>query len=311
MIAVIVNPKSAGGKTAKEWPQMLKTLETELGSVEIRLTEHRFHAAELARQVLKTGVERVIAIGGDGMLNEVVNGFFEYGRSLNRSAKLAFFSRGTGSDFVRSWGQTASFQEFVHAVKKNRSQSCDVIRIQLNTLDGAPGERYCINLADVGIGGQVVEIVNRRSKFFGGTISFLLAGVQAALSHDNSPLDIELDGHRISEHAPHFLVGVANGRYFGGGMQLAPQAKVDDGLFDVVIVGDLTIPEKIHFAFKLYRGQVGDLPKVCILRGKHLKISSKERVLIDVDGELAGTCNAEFKLLPAAIELVKTTGPPH
>ena len=308
MIAVIVNPKSAGGKTAQEWPQMQKILNAEFEPLEVCVTEHRLHATTLTRQALKSGAETVIAIGGDGMLNEVLNGFFEHGNALNQSAKLAFFSRGTGSDFIRSWGQAASFQDFVRTVKGDISQACDVIRIRLYSSDGKPEERYCINMADAGVGGLVVEMVNRRSKFIGGTLSFLLAGIQAALTHKNFPLELELDGKMLGAEAPHFLVGIANGSYFGGGMQLAPQAKLDDGLFDVVVAGDLTIPEKIHFAVKLYKGQIGELPKVRVLRGKHLEIRSQEHVFIDADGELVGTCNAMFDLLPAAISLIKTTG---
>ncbi len=306
MLAAIVNPKSAGGKTAKEWPEMQRILKAELGALDVRLTEHRLHAVELTRQALKSGAETVVAIGGDGLLNEVVNGFFEHGRPLNHAATLAFFSRGTGSDFIRSWDRAISFQEFVHAVKNSVSQACDVIRIRLNPIDGTLKERHCINMADVGIGGLVVEMVNRRPKFLGGTISFLLSGIQAGLTHKNFPLELELDGEPLGDYARHFLVGIANGSYFGGGMHLAPQAKLDDGVFDLVVVGDLTIPEKIRFAVKLYKGQIGDMPKVRLLQGKRLTVRSKEYVFIEADGELAGMCDAVFELLPAAIELVRT-----
>ena len=127
------------------------------------------------------------------------------------------------------------------------------------------------------------------------------------MTHKNFPLALELDGEPVGKYAPYFLVGIANGRYFGGGMHLAPHAQLNDGLFDVVLVGDLTIPEKVHFVLKLYKGQIGDLEKVRFLRGTRLKISSKERIFIDADGELAGTSDAVFELLPSAVRLVKTT----
>ena len=152
---------------------MQTMLESELGALDVCVTEHRLHAVELTRQALKSGAESVVAIGGDGMLNEVVNGFFEHGQPLNHSATLAFFSRGTGSDFARSWEWTCSFQEFVQELRRNVSQNCDVIRIRLSSLHGAPEERYCLNMADVGIGGLVVEMVNRRPKVLGGDLQLL------------------------------------------------------------------------------------------------------------------------------------------
>ena len=305
MIVAIVNPHSAGGKTYKEWPELQTLLETDLGELDVLLTETRLHAVELTRQALKSGADTVIAVGGDGMLNEVVNGFFENGCALNCSAKLAFIPRGTGSDFVRSWGAPASIREVADAIKTHVSQTCDVIRIHLNPVDGAPNERFCINMADVGIGGIVVDMVNRRSKMLGGTISFLWAGIQAALTHKNFPLHIELDGTVIKKNMPHFLVAIANGSYFGGGMHLAPQARPNDGVFDMVLVGDLTLLEKVEFAIKLYKGKIGNLSKIHFLQGTRVKIISPVDVLIDADGEFVGMTNATFEILPSAIQLIK------
>lgn len=309
MIAAIVNPTSAHGKTGQEWSAIRSALESGLGKFKAFLTETRLHAVELTRQALKSGAKTVISVGGDGTLNEVVNGFFEDGKPLNNSAALAVVSRGTGADFVRSCAFPDTIHEIAHTIKAETPQPCDLIRTTLKPVDGAPCERYLINVADVGVGGSVVDIVNKSSKILGGTLSFFLAGLRATLwEYKNAPLRIELDGALLSENLPHYFVAVANGSYFGGRMHVAPDAKLNDGLFDVVLVGDLTLPEKIRFATKLYRGQAGQLRKIRLLRGTCLKVTSHDDVFIEADGELVGTTDALFEIVPSAIKLVGLGG---
>jgi diacylglycerol kinase (ATP) len=224
---------------------------------------------------------------------------------LNPSAKLAVLMRGTGGDFARSCLLPRSIQELVLAIKTQVSHPCDVIRMTLEPLNGSPRERYYINIADVGVGGLVVDLVNQNSKWLGGTLSFFLASLNATLfKYRNAPLWIELDGNVLSDYTPHYFVAVANGRYFGGRMHIAPDAKVNDGLFDVVLVGDLTLPEKIYLATKLYRGKAGQLEKIRVLQGTRLTITSTEKVLIEADGELVGHTDVQFEMIPAAIRLV-------
>jgi len=305
MIAAIVNPASANGKTGKEWTAIKSTLKSELGKIETFLTKTRLHAVELTRQALKSGAETVISVGGDGTLNEVVNGFFEDGKPLNGSAALAVISRGTGSDFARSCAFPNTIREIAHTIKTCVPQSCDVIRMILEPVDGAPRERYFINVADVGVGGLVVDIVNRSSKILGGTLSFFLASLRATLlEYKNAPMQIELNGELISGNTPHYFVTIANGSYFGGRMHIAPDAKLNDGLFDVVLAEDLTLVEKIRFATKLYRGKAGQLNKIRLLRGTRLKVTSDKDVFIEADGELVGKTDALFEILPSAIRLI-------
>lgn len=175
----------------------------------------------------------------------------------------------------------------------------------LEPVGRAPRKRYFINVADVGVGGTVVDIVNKTTKFLGGTLSFFLAGFRATLlEYKNVPLRIELDGKLISEHTPHYFVAIANGSYFGGRMHIAPNAKLNDGLFDVVLVGDLTLAEKIYFATKLYRGKAGQLDKISLFRGIRLNVTSSDDVFIEADGELVGKTDALFEIVPSAIKLV-------
>jgi diacylglycerol kinase (ATP) len=226
MIAAIVNPSSANGKTGKEWSAIQSVLESELGKINVFLTKSQLHAVELTRQALKLGAKTVLSVGGDGTLNEVVNGFFEDDTPLNSTATLAIISRGTGADFVRSCAFPNTLHEIAYAIKTGTPQPCDVIRVTLKPVEGALRKRYVINVADVGVGGLVVNFVNGNSKYLGGTLSFFLASLRATLwEYKNVPLRIELDGELISENIPHYFVAIANGSYFGGRMHIAPHAK--------------------------------------------------------------------------------------
>jgi YegS/Rv2252/BmrU family lipid kinase len=305
MITAIVNPASADGKTTKAWPAILAALETELGIVQVHFTKERYHAVELTRHAILQGATTVIAVGGDGTVNEVVNGLCRQESPSGPSGNLAIILRGTGSDFVRSWTSRQTIAEIAQAIKHNVSQPCDVVRAHVATLAGESAERYYINVADVGVGGQVVNIVNNSPKFLGGSLSFFLAGLRATLfQYRNAPLRIELDGRLVCEHTPHYFVAVANGQYFGGGMHIAPEACVHDGLLDVVMIGNLSLPEKVFFATKLYRGKAKELQRVNVARVRRVSIASPYPVFIEADGELIGTTDAHFEVLPSALNVL-------
>lgn len=305
MITAIVNPVSANGKTASAWPDILTALEAELGIVQVQFTKERYHAAELTRQAIRLGATTIVVVGGDGTINEVVNGICQQPSSLNLCPKLAIILRGTGADFARCWETRPSIVEIARSIRRGESHPCDVVRMRLNPIAEGSRERYYINIADVGIGGQVVEIVNNSPKFLGGTLSFFLASLRATLfQYRNMPMHIELDGKVISAKHPYYFVAIANGQYFGGGMHIAPEARYDDGVFDVVLVGDLRLPEKFYFAAKLYQGKANQLRKITTHRGRRLTISSPQKVFIEADGELVGTTDAHFEIIPSALNIL-------
>lgn len=305
MIAAIINPTSANGKIGREWPAMRERLEREVGPLEAFLTEGRGHAISLTRRAVKMGAATILSIGGDGTLHEVVNGCFEHGELIHPAASIAVLLRGTGGDFARTLPEfPRTLPALIQALKSIQPQPCDVIRMQMTPLNADRAERYFINLADVGVGGQLADAVNASPKILGGPLTFFLAGLWISLfRYHNAPLHIELDGQVISAGARHYFAAIANGTHFGGGMHIAPDANYQDGLFDVVLVGNLTLPEKFYFAYKLYQGQAGQLRKVRIIRGRHLRITSPEKVFIEADGELVGQTDATFDILPGAINV--------
>lgn len=305
MIAAIVNPKSAGGKTGEQWAAINVALEQELGTLTVLETRHKLAAIDLTRQALKDGAQTIISVGGDGTLNEVVNGFFMNGALIRPAAKLAVLLRGTGSDFVKTCQLPRTIEALTQAIRNGDSSPCDVVRATLKPITGEPPERYFINVADVGIGGPVVDLVNKRSKRLGGKITFLLAGIWATLQSKNFMMQMKLDGEIICEQQLHYFAAIANGKYFGSGMHIAPEADLNDGLFDVVLAGDFSLLEKVFKILpRLYTGKIGQLKKVRMLKGQRLHISAGCPLLIEADGELIGKTDALFEMLPSSLQMV-------
>ncbi|MDY0095685.1 MAG: diacylglycerol kinase family lipid kinase, partial [Candidatus Vecturithrix sp.] len=304
-ITAIVNPTSGAGKAGKTWTTIQAALERELELITVVETRQKLDAVVLTRQALQSGAETIIAVGGDGTLNEVVNGFFKDGAPIQPSAKLAVLLRGTGSDFVKTCTLPKTIEELTQSIKNGISAPCDVVRTIVTPIPGEPSERYFINVADVGIGGPVVDLVNKSSKRLGGKITFLLAGIRATLQSKNFRMNVKLDGEILCEQRPHYFAAIANGRYFGGGIYIAPQARLNDGWFDVVLAGDFSLFEKIFkFLPHLYTGKIGELQKTRSLRGQRLHISADPPILIEADGELIGQTDVLFEMLPSAIQMV-------
>jgi diacylglycerol kinase (ATP) len=303
-VTVIVNLHSAGGQTGVAWPAIQTALVAEFGAIQSYFTQARGHAVELTRQALQTGTTLLIVLGGDGTLNEVVNGFFDdNGRTSQPAPVLGVLLCGTGGDFGRSCELPRHWPDAIHAIKTLPPQPCDVGRLRFLQPQGGT-VRYFINVADVGVGGDLVDVVNRSPKILGGPLTFFLAGLWVTFFHyRNAPLFVELDGQILSSQARQYFVAIANGTHFGSGMHIAPAAQLNDGIFDVVLVGDLTLPEKFYFAYKLYQGRSDELPKVRQYRGRRVTIRSPRPVLIEADGELVGATDVECEMLPAAVQL--------
>ena len=297
----VVNPASANGSTGKRWPEVSSTLSglgIEHASV---LTTKPGDAIGLTAEALAAGAVTVVAVGGDGTINEVANGFFQAGPPPPHAA-LGLLPFGTGGDFRRSVGIPIEIEAAAALIKARHTRPLDVGRIDMTGLDGAPLTRYFVNIADAGIGGVVVERVNRTSKHLGGKASFMFATVMTLLSYRPQTVEVtSAEGH--FEGAAQNVV-VANGQYFGGSMRVAPEADPGDGMFDVVVFGDIARFEAIRSVGDLYKAAHLKNPKVSSWRTSELHATSNERVLIDVDGEMCGTLPATFKVLPGALNLV-------
>lgn len=300
--AVVINPRAAAGRAGRQWPRVEARLRREIGDWRALHTERPGHATELVRQALKDGFERIVSVGGDGTHHEVLNGFFEDGAPINPEALMAVLPIGTGSDLGKSLRLPRGV-DAVPIIAGGRVIRSDVGRVTYRRHDGETASCYFINVADFGAGGAVAEKVNRSSKEFGGFSSFFLGVMQTLWTYRAPQLEIDIDGERSVQRS--LGVIVANAEYYGGGIHIAKRARLDDGVFDVFVLGDVSIPRAMLNLRRLYTGDLYDKPHlVRPCRARRMTLSSPDRVLVNLDGEIPGTLPATVEVVPSALKLI-------
>jgi len=302
-IYIVVNPVSANKTTAKEWPGYEKALSDAGFEFEAVLTEYPGHAAELTRKAIKLGFKTIMSVGGDGTMNEVVNGFFENDRLIDENSRLVVFSRGTGCDFVRSLGINRNIEDLLAILKRNREKQIDVGRLSLVRTEGNMPARYFLNVADTGIGAETANRVNMHSKRLSGFLSFMLGTLSTVVLYKNQNFEVVIDD-KIHLNGIMNSVIVANGKFFGGGMMVAPDAVLDDGVFDIIILGNLSKYDIIKSFPLIYKGKHMNHPKLKYYRGSKVKVTSGGKGLIEADGEIPGRADAVFELMPKALKIL-------
>ncbi len=307
---LIVNPTSARGKMQKRWPQIQAILQAENFPFEVAFTERRGHAIALARAAVDAGFELIVAVGGDGTLNEVVNGMLSTplknagslgGQLLNSSALLGVIPSGTGSDFVRSAGLPHdALMAARHLAHAAGARPIDIGELTCRT-DGQSSQRYFANVAGMGFDAEVVERLEHGGKRGGGTIPYLSTLIGTVFSYRNKDVILRVDDQTTQARVN--AVVICNGKYFGGGMMVGPNAALDDGLLDVVTIGDMNAVEVLVNTRRIYNGTHLSLAKVSEYRAKNVTVETAQRVWIEVDGELVGEGSASFCVHPAALRL--------
>jgi diacylglycerol kinase (ATP) len=233
--------------------------------------------------------------GGDGTLNEVVNGV------ARTDATLATIPLGTGMDFGRTYGIPARFDDAVRVALDGETLAIDAGRVRYRTWAGEDAERWFANVGSVGMSGAVAQRANGMSKALGGKMTFFYALTRVFFEWQNTDVTVTFDdGER---HGLMHDVIVANGRFHGGGMLLAPDARSDDGLLDVVLIGDVSKPDFLTTAPKLYKGKHVHHPKVEVLRTHRVTVDAAERLPIEVEGEQVGTTPATFEAVAGALRI--------
>ena len=301
----IVNPASANGRTDREWRIIEKDLYRTGHHFVVRRTTRPLEAIDLTRNAIMDGYERIISVGGDGTINEVLNGFYASNgtEKINPEASLSAIPMGTGSDFSRVLHLPSHYQAIHEICQGGREIACDVVRGSFTGWQGEQETRHFINIADVGLGSETVLKVNRRSKRLGGFLSFLLAAISAIVEYKNKELIVKVDESVLYE-GKSSLVAIGNGQYFGGGMRIAPSAQISDGLLEVVILKDFQKMELIRNLPQVYKGKHIHHPKVSIFRGKKIEISSSEDIYLEMDGESPGRGNCKFEVIPGDMKII-------
>jgi diacylglycerol kinase (ATP) len=281
----LVNPASGNGATGKRWPELAHRANMLGLEGETLFSDRPGHLIELARGAVDAGATLVVAVGGDGTLNEVVNGI------AGRDVELATIPLGTGMDFVRTYGIPTKFDGAVRVALDGATR----------TWGGEEAERWFANVGSVGMSGAVAQRANGMSKALGGKATFFYALTRVFLEWQNTEVTVTLDdGERRG--LMHDVV-VANGAWHGGGMKLAPGALPDDGLFDVVLIGDIGKVDFLTTAPKIYKGRHIKHAKVDVVRSKRVAVDAAERLPIEVEGEQVGTTPAVFEVVPGALRL--------
>ncbi len=300
---LIVNPKSAAGRTGRHFDRIARAVRAAIGEFECAFTKGPGDGSRLARDAVRSGGKLVVAVGGDGTASEVVDGLV-LGTPRDPDALFGFIPRGTGGDLRRTLGLPQDLDEAARALASRRAITCDLGRVEFVSNGGQPEVRHFVNVAGFGIDGVVTDHVNHGLKLGSGKLSFMLASARALLGWSDQRVRWRADGGPWQEQAITALT-VCNGRFFGGGMLVAPDAVIDDGLFDVVVWSGLGIVDFVTKRSMLYDGTHVKLPNTRIVRARTVEAEPVDDgpVLLDVDGEQPGRLPARFTMLPGALRV--------
>jgi YegS/Rv2252/BmrU family lipid kinase len=266
------------------------------------VTKQPNDATSSAREAALRGTELVIAVGGDGTLQEIVNGLMEAARASGRRPQLGLINTGTGHGFAQSLGLPVGLDAQFAGIACGSVRRIDIGRAAFSDGSGRPVERYFVNECQAGIGGRVVEKVQGGHKKLGGLLGFGLATLTTALSYPNRSIRFSLDGG--PEQSGLFIgIVAANGNSMAGGMKLAPRAMVDDGELDILLMHGQTLPERLRNFPKIYSGTHLGSPKFGYLRGRSISLASEDRVAFEADGEPFGHLPCRIEVVPAALEI--------
>jgi YegS/Rv2252/BmrU family lipid kinase len=288
-IALIVNLTAGYGKCRRKYPEVTAALEQYNVKVKSFFTEKRGHGEDLARQAVREGFGVVVSMGGDGTLNEVVNGL------AGSKATLGFIPAGSGNDFGRTFGlKNGEVSKACRVLAEGHTRPVDLCRA-----DG----RYFINVAGAGFDAEVGHMANVWGKrYFSGATAYIASILRQLAVFSPREMAIELDEQRISTKV--WMVAVANARYFGGGFMIAPTAAVDDGLLDVYIIHETSKLGLLRVLPRVMTGDHVSHPAVEFRRAKRVKLSSPHTLAAQADGELVGRLPQEFVVTGEQIDML-------
>ena len=289
----LVNPASANGSTGRRWPELARRAAAAGLEGATLFSERQGHLAELAREAALDGAELLVVVGGDGSVNEVANGL----AGLGRQPEIAIVPRGTGWDFSRTFGIPRKIDDAVQIALEGDVRTIDLGRASYRAWDGSDATASFANVASAGMSGAIAKRANETTKALGGKASYLWATFAVFSGWEATEIEVAVDGERRA--GPMFDVVVANGRFFGGGLEICPEAEPDDGLFDVLTIGDVTKRDLVQTMPKMYRGTHLPHPKAELLRGSSVTVTSETPLPIELDGEQPGTTPVTFEVAGA------------
>jgi len=262
----------------------------------VLLSERAGQLSELARRAVDDGATRLVAVGGDGTVNEVANGI------AGSAVELAVIPRGTGWDFVRTYEIPRRLDDAIRVARDGRPRELDLGRASYRSWQGDDRESYFANIASAGMSGAIAQRANETTKALGGKISYFWATFAVFSRWRNCEVEVDVAGETRRGRLHDAIVSI--GRYFGGGMMITPEAEPDDGLFDVLLIGDLSKRDLLLTLPKTYRGKHLPHPKAEVLRGAQVRIDAERPLPVQLDGEQPGTTPASFEVVPHGLRLL-------
>jgi len=264
------------------------------------LTEARGHAIELAKSAAGNGYDMIVSVGGDGTINEVVNGLYASGKIKENA--LGIISTGTGSDYIRTVGIPRRYEEACKRLLEPKKRAVDLGVVNY-TDNGGQHERLFVNFAGFGFDAEIVRRTTQQFKALGSLPSYLMGLLTTLVYYRNKDIAMKVDGEVIEKRVCAVIMN--NGKYGGGGMYAAPDADLADGLLDVLIIGDMSKPDLLASLPRIYKGTHLTHRKVAIKKAREIEVSSRNgRMQLQADGELLGEVPARFRVLPSALNII-------
>jgi YegS/Rv2252/BmrU family lipid kinase len=301
---VIVNPKAGTGKGLTDWPVISNQMYRSGLIFTCVFTEKKYHAVELTVKAINDGFRKIVAIGGDGTVNEIVNGIFIQKKALSTEISLAVIAVGTGNDWVRMLGIPKTYQESIRAIVAEKTILQDVGLISFYETR-VKQQRYMANVAGMGFDAKVNRVFNRlKDEGRSGKWLYIVSAAKTLFAYRSKKFTVRIDGKNVLHKIDVFSANVGIGKYNGGGMLQLPQAEIDDGLFDMTIIKKMNKLKIIANFKKLFNGKIYKLPNVLLFQGKQIEIVSCPETPIEIDGEALGFCPFTFELMPQSISVV-------
>lgn len=299
----IVNPIAGHGRALDDLPTISRLLREHDIDCELVFTEHKHHATQLTVEAVRAGYRRMIVVGGDGTLHEVVNGIFIQKEVPTTEVQVAVIAVGTGNDWIRMFGIPRKYSEAIRAIAERRTflQDVGVVSYEESSYRQS---RYMPNVGGAGLDAAVIRGFNAlKSRGHHGRLLYVLSLIGTFFRYRSTGMRIWVDGEQVVNDLV-LSTSVGIGKYSGGGMMQTPDAVADDGLFDLTVISKIKwwqVPKALKY---LFNGGIYSLPQVSFYRGSKIRIESSPEVPIEIDGEQLGTTAVEYTILHRAVQVV-------
>jgi diacylglycerol kinase (ATP) len=297
----IVNPVSGANQDQRKSRKIISHLVNQGFDVEVKLTYEKGSAITIAKQGIEAGFRKILVIGGDGTMNEVVNGVMLQQVVPPAEIMLGMFSLGTGNDFIRTLNIPKDYEAATDVLMQGKTKTIDVGLVHFK-LNNQPASRYFINVLGMAFDGAVTDSANS-TKGSIGKLTYLKSVVATLFKYQPTQVKIVVDGKTVTDDII-FCINIGNCKYSGGGMRMVPHALPDDGLFDITILKPLPTFTALGNLYRLFDGTIDKLQQATTLRGKHIQVFSEPEICAEAEGEFLGWSSFEVNMIPKSITML-------